>query len=81
MNVTINFRVPEEQEEFDDAMHGTKYRAQLDEIWNKIFRPAFGGRYSGRHADELNLLIDNGSARHVIDMLSDIYREITKDNN
>lgn len=44
MKTTISFDLPEEREELNDALNGGKYKARIDTLYDKVFRPHM--RYS-----------------------------------
>lgn len=82
MKATLEFTLPDEKESFENACNGSKHKDTIEEIWNKVFRPAFKHGYSGKHADELNKLLqhDNDAIREqaerVVEMLSELYQEV-----
>jgi len=39
MKVIMEFNLPEESEEFENASNGWKYSNALEEIWQELFRP------------------------------------------
>jgi hypothetical protein len=39
MKTTISFTLPEEQEELNDALKGSLYKARIDELYDQVFRP------------------------------------------
>ena len=39
MKTTISFNLPEEREELNDALNGSKYKARIDTLYNDVFRP------------------------------------------
>jgi len=39
MKTTISFELPEEREELNDALNGSKYKAKIDTLYDDIFRP------------------------------------------
>lgn len=39
MKTTISFNLPEEREELNDALNGGKYKARIDTLYDKVFRP------------------------------------------
>jgi len=67
--ITMEFNLPEEQQQFDDALNGTKYCIQLEEIWNKVFRPSRKHGYN-------NPILDTEEACAVIEELINIYNEV-----
>lgn len=39
MKSTLSFNIPEEREELDDALNGSKYKARIDTLYDEVFRP------------------------------------------
>lgn len=86
MKATLTFNLPEDREEFNNALEGCKSKAVIEEIWNKVFRPAHKHGYVGKHDRRLNELLESDTpegmvASEVIDMLGDIYQELLKEEN
>lgn len=76
MKAHLTFNLPEETEEFRDALHGTKYRAAIDEIWNKVFRPYFKHGYADA---EINKLLEADKCKDLLEKLAELYRESIDD--
>lgn len=76
MKATLEFNLPEEIEEYQDAMNGTKYKIQIDDVWNKIFRPRHKHGYKN---EEINNLLESDEAQKLMDLLEEIYLEINQD--
>ena len=38
MKTTISFNLPEEREELNDALNGSKYKVRIDTLYNDVFR-------------------------------------------
>lgn len=73
----LEFNLPEEREEFEDARNGTTYKIQLDDIWNKVFRP----RHKHGYANEiLNKFMNTSTGTKVMDALEELYREAIREN-
>lgn len=72
----LSFTLPEEREEFEDAQNGWKYKNQVEEIWNQVFRPYYKHGYSDQ---ELNKLLNTKEGNLIMSKLSDIYHEAIKD--
>lgn len=72
MKATLSFNLPEESEEHLDALNGAKYKYQLDEVWNKVFRPRHKHLYNNV---ELNKLLESEEVNKAMDILEDLYRE------
>ena len=79
MKATLEFDLPEDREEHEDALNGTKYKGQLDEVWNQVFRPHRKHGYSNQ---ELQKLIDDNFeiADKIIEGLIDIYLEVVRED-
>ena len=39
MKTTISFNLPEEREELNDALNGSKYKARIETLYTDVFRP------------------------------------------
>jgi hypothetical protein len=39
MKTLIEFNLPEEREELNDALNGSEYKAHIDTLYNDVFRP------------------------------------------
>lgn len=39
MKSSLHFDLPEEKSEFEDAVNGSKYKAQIDTLYDEVFRP------------------------------------------
>jgi hypothetical protein len=77
MKATLTFNLPEEQEEFQNAVDGTKNKYIIDEIYQHVFRPAFKHGYNSRYG-KLQELSDRDI--EVIEILADIYREVIRED-
>lgn len=76
MKAKLEFDLPEEREEHEDALNGSKYKYQLDDIWNKMFRP----RHKHGYMDEkINEIVRSPEGEKLMDYLEEIYKEITND--
>ena len=74
MKAVLEFNLPEESEEFKNATNGWKAFMCIDEIWNKVFRPAYKHGYS--HAKLQNL---SERDSEVIEALTELYRDAKKE--
>lgn len=70
----LSFNLPEDQEEFEDAQKGSKYKGVIDDMWNDMFRPRHKHGYSETRINEI--LENNKEANELMDLLEDMYREI-----
>lgn len=39
MKSTIVFNLPEDREELNDALNGSKYKSRIDTLYDRVFRP------------------------------------------
>lgn len=39
MKSTIEFNLPEEREELNDALNGSRYKSRIDTLYDRVFRP------------------------------------------
>lgn len=72
MKVLLRFDLPEDKEEYEDAMNGSRYKCQLDDVWNNVFRPS---RKHGYSNTRLNELLDKPDGRELMELLIDLYQE------
>lgn len=76
MKAKLIFDLPEDEEEYQDATNGSKYKIQLDEIWNKVFRPYYKHGYSKEIEELIKDLPEDKNGNTIIDKLADIYNNI-----
>jgi hypothetical protein len=52
---TLEFNLEDEfgREELNDALNGSKYRCQIDDIWMQVFRPYRKHGYPDQHINEI----------------------------
>lgn len=85
MKVILEFDGYEESEEMHLAINGSKYKSQLEELWQEMFRPRYKHGYNDA---EINTLIGydvsekDEQAAHIacnqlMDKLEAIYQKIT----
>lgn len=79
--VTLTFNLPEEQEEFDLAIHGSDAATALEQVRSEIFRPARKHGYSEerirKFIDRINMQFpEGGVAEEFIGLLEDRFTEI-----
>ena len=77
MKSYLRFDLPEDQEEFDDAVKGWKYKAALDDIWNTVFRPYWKHGYND---ERLNKILETEDGQYVLDKLIELYQNTTKED-
>lgn len=71
---TLSFNLPEEREEYEDAINGTKYKIQIDDTWNALFRPYYKHGYSD---PEINELLEKEDAVKLFEKLVELYRNLS----
>lgn len=71
------FNLPEEQSEFCDAQKGTSLKCAIEEIGNRVFRPA---RKHGYDDETIQALIDkNPDAAELVELLEKRFYDILKE--
>lgn len=76
MKVALEFQLPEEREEYENALNGRRYKSKLIDVGECVFRPA---RKHGYPDPDLNLFIKNldklteGQGTELISKLEDLY--------
>lgn len=68
----------DDKEEALDAMNGTKYLCQIEEIWDECFRPCFKHGYEPR----IEAMIEEcgrDNAHDLIEAIAEIYLEVVKE--
>ena len=78
MKSTLEFNLPEENEEFKLALKGTSMSIALSDIANEIFRPARKHGYSDKALSDL--IEKNPDAEEIIGMLETKFFEILQEN-
>lgn len=73
MKASLVFNLPEEQEEFNDAINGTKYKVQIEDIWNEVFRPFYKHGYRD---EKLNELLSNEAGSYIMEALVQLYKKV-----
>ena len=76
MKVILEFDGNEDKEAIEDAMNGSKYKDQIDEIWQRCFRPAYKHLYNNQRINELLEGEHSDAFYEVIDYLAKIYSDI-----
>ena len=67
---------PDDREAYKDANNATKYKLQLDSIWDNVFRPKYKHGYSNQ---EINALLEDEKCDKLLDLLAELYRETLKE--
>ena len=60
--ISIEFNLPEDREEFDNAINGSSAMAAISEIRNEIFRPIRKHGYSDTGISEVLKKLEKGEA-------------------
>lgn len=78
MKATLEFNLPEEQDDYQYAMNGVRYSIALRSIMDNVFRPA---RKHGYPDEELNELIETlgEQGRKLVSLLEKEAYEIIND--
>lgn len=72
----LEFNLPEETEEFNDARNGALYKIALDDIWDQCFRPHFKHGYQD---DRINTLLENEACVELLEKIAEIYSSIRRE--
>ena len=72
MKGTLIFNLPAEQEDFEMAQKGWKYKAVLDEIWHNVWRPRHKHGYSEYRINEL---LEDPKCQELVDILEKLYQD------
>lgn len=69
MKTTISFTLPEEREDLEYALNGSKYKVRIDTLYNDVFRPhlKYGNPILGENEFKMKDLSDE--QREVIEAL------------
>lgn len=59
MKATLSFSLPEEQQEFSNAVQGSSLRAAIDDIQMEVFRPARKHGYRNERIQQLVEKLDD----------------------
>ena len=76
MKGILEFQLPEEQEDFEDAQKAWKYKHAFQEVWEKLFRPRNKHGYADR---DLNRLSRTKTGRKLLDKLEEEYRLLARE--
>ncbi len=78
MKGILTFNLPQEDEEFQTAQNGIKYKVALEEVWERVFRPLHKHGYGN---EKLQKLVDSKpEVVLAIEFLAEVYREILEEN-
>jgi len=76
MKAYLKFDLPEDSEEYTDAVNGSKYRGQLDAVWDTLFRPYWKHGFNNQ---TLNKLLEEEKCQLLMDELIKEYQTLTKE--
>lgn len=79
MKAILEFDLPEDQEEFNDAAAAGKYVDCLQSIAQEVFRPARKHGYQGN--ERLNQLIQQDDVAEAIEILEELFYTILRDRS
>jgi len=78
MKGKLEFRLPEEQTEFEDAMFGAVWHDKFEQVWARCFRPRHKHLFNDTRLNDL-LNGEHGDAiGEYLDLLENIYHEINE---
>ena len=84
MKITLEFNLPEDEDNLNIALKSGAMAAVLEEITNRIFRPARKHGYKDPGLSSLLTLINDAtenSGTNLIGMLEEIFHELKKEYN
>jgi hypothetical protein len=75
----LEFNLPEEFDEFQDAQNASKYKCAVEDIYQQVFRPAFKHGYPD---EVLQKMVDeNPIVFEVIERLKKLYFNVLNDHD
>jgi hypothetical protein len=74
MKATLEFNLPEEQDEFTTTTKATSMSCALSEIRNRVFRPARKHGYSDQRIQKL--LESHNECGELVELLEDLFTEV-----
>lgn len=78
MKAKLVFDLPEEQEEFENAVHGSAWRDKFEQVWERCLRPRHKHGFNIARLNEL-LEGEHGEAiGEYLDRLETLYHEINE---
>ena len=81
MKAILEFDLPDEKEEFNQATKAGHLVSALDEVKEKIFRPARKHGYNDPTMRELLAKLPNGEGEEIIGRLEEMFYEILGEHN
>lgn len=75
MKVYLQFDIPEENDEYQDAMEGSNHRIKFEQIWDKLFRPRHKHGYSN---EKIQKLLANKQCQKLMDELELVFKQIAE---
>jgi hypothetical protein len=80
MKVTLEFCPYEDSDALDAALNGAKYKSQLDEIWQEVFRPYRKHGYVQKNLQEC-IEANPEVAETIIEGLIEIYQGVVHEED
>lgn len=77
MKHIIEFNLPNDQCELDIHLSASKNAIIVEDIWNRLFRPA---HKHGFHDDRINELLKDDKCYELFEKLEEIYRNLLQEN-
>ena len=72
MKSYLVFNLPEEQEEFKDALEGTSSKIKLEDVWQNCFRPFWKHGYND---PEIQKIVETKDGAKLMEFLIAKYQE------
>jgi hypothetical protein len=76
MKAILEFNLPEEKEEYFDALNGQKSAVAFTEVWDKLFRPRHKYGYGD---DRINELMFDPVVSEIMEFLEKKYLKLKED--
>lgn len=74
--VSIEFNLPEEKVEMNHALKGSDLKFLMDEVHERLFRPAYKHGYQN---EELEKLSNTKTGQRVIELLSEMFQNLKEE--
>jgi hypothetical protein len=71
----LEFELPQENEEFETAAKGWRYKVAIDQLWEEMFRP----RHKHGYYDKLQKLVETETGEAIMEELERLYLTIIED--
>jgi hypothetical protein len=78
MKAILEYTLPDDQDDYDNAHKATRMAALIDDIYTHVFRPAYKHGYSSHEYPQLTTLTDRDI--EVIEALHTIYTRLREEH-